>query len=104
MDQPAALWEGVGRPGCPLGSSEAGELLAGIAVRVADGNVAQDLHDVRCDGGGLCGVAVNVGLDGADGRGGLDDREVQAHGEQLLQGADDDGGLDRAAAVPDEVV
>ena len=103
MDQPAALWEGVGRPECPLGSSEACEPLAGIAGHVAGGNVVQDPRDNRCGGGGLCGAAVNVGLDGADGRGGLDDREVLAHGEELLQDADDDGGLDRAAAVQDEV-
>ena len=41
--------------------------------------------------------------DGTDERGGLDGREVQAHGEELLQDADDEGGLDRAAAVQDEV-
>ena len=103
MDQPDALWEGVGRPECPLASSEAGEPLAGIAGHVAGGNVVQDPRDNRCGGGGLCGAAVKVGLVGADGRGGLDDRVVQADEEELLQDADDEGGLDRAAAVQDEV-
>ena len=103
MDQPGALWEGVGRPVCPLGSSEAGEPLAGIAGHVAGGNVAQDLPDGQCGGGGLYGAAVNVGLVGAGGRGGLDDRGVQGHGAELLQGAEDEGGLGRVAAVRDEV-
>ena len=88
---------------CPLESSEAGEPLAGIAGHVAGGNVAQDLHDGQCGGDVLYGAAVNVGLVGAGGRGGLDDREVQADEEELLQGVDDEGGLGRAAAVQDEV-
>ena len=100
IDQPGALWEGVGRPVCPLGSSEADEPLAGIAGHVAGGNFVQDLHDIQCCGGGLYGAA--VGLVGADGCGGLDDMEVQADEGELLQGVDDEGGLDRAAAVQDE--
>ena len=89
----------------PLESSEVGEPRDCGAGHAAGGNVPQDLHDVRCGGGGgdLCGAAVNVGLDGADGRAGLDDREVEGDEEELLQGAEDEGGLGRAAAVPDEV-
>ena len=63
---------------------------------MAAGNV---VHGLR-DGGGLCGAAENVGLDGADG---LDDKEVLGHEEELLQGGEDEGGLGRAVVVEDEV-
>ena len=58
---------------------------------MAAGNV---VHGLR-DGGGLCGAAENVSLDGADGGGGLDDKEVLGHEEE--------GGLGRAVVVEDEV-
>ena len=66
---------------------------------MAAGNV---VHGLRY-GGGLCGAAENVSLDGADGGGGLDDKEVLGHEEEHLQGGEDEGGLGRAVVVEDEV-
>ena len=99
MDQPGELWEVSVPPVGFSGSSEAGEPRDGGAGHVAAGNVVHGLRDV----GGLCGAAENVGLDGADGGGGLDDKEVLGHEEELLQGAEDEGGLGRAVVVEDEV-
>ena len=62
---------------------------------MAGGDVVHGLCDGR--GGGLCGAAENVALDGADGDGGLDDKEVQGDGVELLQGAEVEVGLGRAA-------
>ena len=101
MDQPGELWEVVVRPVGFWGSSEAAAPRDGAAGHVAAGNVVHGLHDGR-SGGGLFGAAENVGLDGADGGGGLDDKEVLGHEEELLLGAEDESGPGRAAVVENE--
>ena len=99
-DPPAALLEVAARPMGPWGSSESGDPLArGAGHVVGDGDVVHGNHYVQC-GGGLCGAVENVV---PDEHSDLDDGEVQGYEEQLLQDVEDEGGLGRVTAVPNEV-